>query len=235
MATTRPEASETTGTLRAISGVTVPVTTNSEFAGRSTPAARGNCSGCSTVNRAGSAPGTIFACGGASAAGSACAVQPTNGSNPNRERTKKKRSSPAVETNCRRLLRFRSHMPSCHLRHLRLELHHDRVSQAGFIFPHIGTETRASSHTSEARCGRQEWTRHECCGSYDRSSTWIGNGAGSAIDARRYPTTTRPVRHVRVAIPILCAEGDVLFRHPVKGERSVPGFVWIPGVLREIG
>ena len=33
MAITRPEASETTGTLREISGMTVPVTTNSEVAG----------------------------------------------------------------------------------------------------------------------------------------------------------------------------------------------------------
>src|ERR1035441_3747191 len=72
---TRPEASETTGTLRETSGMTVPVTINSESAERSVAAASGNCAGWSTVNRAGSAPGTTLGAGGAPAAAlsSACA------------------------------------------------------------------------------------------------------------------------------------------------------------------
>src|SRR5271157_1529191 len=70
MATTRPEASETTGTLRETSGVTAPVTTNSEVVGCAVASASGNCSGWSTVKRLGSAPGTMLAGGGASAAAS---------------------------------------------------------------------------------------------------------------------------------------------------------------------
>src|SRR5580700_6521115 len=99
MATTRPEASETTGTLRATSGVTVPVTTNSEVVERSTAAVSGNCSGWSTANRLGSAPGTMFAGGGASAAGSACAVQPTSTTSEAKDRANRKRSTAAVGNN----------------------------------------------------------------------------------------------------------------------------------------
>jgi hypothetical protein len=61
------DASETTGTFRAISGATVPVTTNSENAGRSVAVARGKCSGLSTPNKVGSAASTTFGDGGASA------------------------------------------------------------------------------------------------------------------------------------------------------------------------
>src|ERR1035438_5755410 len=70
MATTRPEARETTGTLREISGVTAPVTTNSEVVGCAVASASGNCSGWSTVNRLRSTSGTMLAGGGASAAAS---------------------------------------------------------------------------------------------------------------------------------------------------------------------
>src|SRR5260370_23487617 len=76
MATTRPEASDRTGTLRAISGVTAPVTINSEAAGRAAASASGNCSGRSTVNRLTSTPGTMWAGGGAWAARSASLLQP---------------------------------------------------------------------------------------------------------------------------------------------------------------
>src|SRR5579872_2712865 len=68
MALTRPDASDTTGTLRDTSGVTVPVTTSSEVAGRAVDLARGNCSGWSTLNRLGSAPGMTLGGGGAPAA-----------------------------------------------------------------------------------------------------------------------------------------------------------------------
>src|ERR1035438_4058783 len=77
MAVTRPEASETTGTLRDTSGVTVPVTTNSEVVGCWVAVASGNCSGWSTENRAAFAKGTTLASGGAPCAGSASAfLQP---------------------------------------------------------------------------------------------------------------------------------------------------------------
>src|ERR1700684_389742 len=70
MAMTRPEARETTGTLRETSGMTVPVTTNSDLVGCSAAAASGNCSGCCTENRAASPKGTTLAGGGSWAAAS---------------------------------------------------------------------------------------------------------------------------------------------------------------------
>src|ERR1017187_5863744 len=73
MAMTRPEASDTTGTLRDTSGVTVPVTTSSEVVGCWVAVASGNCSGWSTENRAASAKGTTLGLGGAPCAGSAAA------------------------------------------------------------------------------------------------------------------------------------------------------------------
>src|SRR5208282_4421598 len=71
-------ASETTGTLRETSGVTVPVTTNSEAVGCAVAAARGKCSGWSTVKRLRSTSGTTLAGGGTSAAASTCSLQPQN-------------------------------------------------------------------------------------------------------------------------------------------------------------
>src|ERR1022692_4159941 len=85
MATTRPEASETTGTLRETSGVTVAVTTNSEVVGRAVAATSGNCSGWSTVKRVGSAAGTTLAGGGASAAASTRSLHPLSISGKSRE------------------------------------------------------------------------------------------------------------------------------------------------------
>src|SRR5208337_5627655 len=74
MTMTRPEARETTGTLRETSGATIPVTTSSEVVDLETAAASGYCSGWSTVNRLASAPGTTMAGGGASAASSPCTL-----------------------------------------------------------------------------------------------------------------------------------------------------------------
>jgi hypothetical protein len=74
MATMRPDANDTTGTFLEMSGVTAPVTTNSDDAGRAVAAASGNCSGWSTAKSVGSAPGTTLAGGGASAAASPCAL-----------------------------------------------------------------------------------------------------------------------------------------------------------------
>src|SRR5208282_888307 len=76
-------ASETTGTLRETSGVTVPVTTNSEVVGCAVASTKGKCSGWSTVKRLRSTSGTTLAGGGASAAASTGPSQPTsiNGKN----------------------------------------------------------------------------------------------------------------------------------------------------------
>src|SRR5271169_1522472 len=121
----------------------------------------------------------MFAGGGASAAGSACAVQPTSASSEAKGSTKKKRSNPAADPNCRALLRFMSRMvvvssPSWS----GLELDHDGVPQAGLVLPQIGTETRASSYTCVARGRREERTRHERSVSHQRSAARVRNRAG---------------------------------------------------------
>src|ERR1017187_961537 len=81
METTRPEASEITGTLREMSGFTVPVTTSSGAAVWDVAVATGNCSGCWTEKTVTSKAGTIVALGGASALVSARAPpQPSSSS-----------------------------------------------------------------------------------------------------------------------------------------------------------
>src|ERR1039458_272552 len=81
METTRPEASEITGTLRAMSGFTVPVTTNSGAVACAVAVTTGNCSGCWTEKTLTSNPGTILAEGGASSLVSARAPpQPSRSS-----------------------------------------------------------------------------------------------------------------------------------------------------------
>src|SRR4029077_66169 len=117
----------------------------------------------------------------------------------------------------------------------RLELHHDRVPHAGFVLPQVGAETRAARYTREARCGREEWAWYERSVSHHRSGTWVRNRAGIAVDSRSDSAATGPVRHVRMAVSILRSERDVLFGHPVERDRTIPGFVRITGVLREIG
>src|ERR1035438_387351 len=91
MATTRPEASETTGTLRETSGVTAPVTMSSETVGWAVASTRGNCPGCSTANRFRSTSGTTLAGGGASAAASTCPLQPLSTSGKNVEARRRPR------------------------------------------------------------------------------------------------------------------------------------------------
>src|SRR5580704_12377952 len=91
----------------------------------------------------------MFAGGGASAAGSACAVQPASARSPNRERRKKKRSSPAGGRESRTLLRFVSRIswsrllpslesPSPEFSPPGLELHHDRHAETGLILTQVG-------------------------------------------------------------------------------------------------
>src|ERR1035438_4742034 len=123
----------------------------------------------------------MFAGGGASAAGSACAVQPTIAKSPGKARAKRKRSNAAVGNNCPTLLRFMSRMvvvssPSSP----GLELHHDGVPEAGFIFPQIGAETRASSRACVARSCGEEWTWYERCVSHHRSRAGVRNQIGRA-------------------------------------------------------
>src|ERR1700676_387844 len=75
-----------TGTLRAMSGVTTAVTANAEYAGCAAAVAIGYCSGCCTVTRVASGPGTTFAGGGASCAGLPCAApHPVTTSSHDRE------------------------------------------------------------------------------------------------------------------------------------------------------
>src|ERR1700734_2177059 len=71
MSTMRPEASEITGTVREISGNTVPVTNSCDGAWYSVAVAIGYNSGCSTAKNEGSSAGITLAGGGASAAASA--------------------------------------------------------------------------------------------------------------------------------------------------------------------
>ena len=80
-------AIEITGTLRAISGFTAPVTSSSEFAFRATAATVGYCSGWSTVKRLASAKGMTCAGGGCSVSWFPCAVvQPLSGNSASRKK-----------------------------------------------------------------------------------------------------------------------------------------------------
>src|ERR1039457_1801565 len=67
MSTMRPEASEITGTVRAMSGKTEPVTNNCDGAWYSVAVSIGYRSGCSTAKKETSTPETTLAGGGASA------------------------------------------------------------------------------------------------------------------------------------------------------------------------
>src|ERR1700676_1296323 len=51
---------------------------------------------------------------------------------------------------------------------------------------------------------------------------------------RSNPAPARKVILIRVAIAILPAESNVLFGHPIKGRRSIPGFEREAGTFREI-
>src|ERR1700678_982804 len=66
MSTTRPDASEITGTVRAMSGITVPVTNNCDGAWYSVAVTIGYRSGCSTAKKETSTPEITLAGGGAS-------------------------------------------------------------------------------------------------------------------------------------------------------------------------
>ena len=62
----------------------------------------------------------------------------------------------------------------------------------------------------------------------------FGTVLGVTLSPGSDPAATRPVRHICVAITVLRTESDVLSRHPVERERSIPSVVRIARVLREI-
>src|ERR1700676_1582596 len=115
-----------------------------------------------------------------------------------------------------------------------LKLDHDRVPHAGFVFPQIGAETGGSSHTREARSGRQERAWGPAGVSHYGSCNRVWDRAGVGIGTWGYAAATGPVRYIRVAIPILHAESNVLSWHVVKRGRGIPGFERITRVLCEI-
>src|SRR5258708_31459756 len=49
------------------------------------------------------------------------------------------------------------------------------------------------------------------------------------------PPGSREVGHIRRAMVVLPTERNILARHPVKCPRHIPSFVWIAGILGEIG
>src|SRR5262249_22089665 len=99
-----------------------------------------------------------------------------------------------------------------------LELHHHSKPQGRFIFPQVRTETCGSRHTGKTGSSRQEWARYKRSACHWGPGIEIGDYAGKKIDARRDPTTSRPVRYVRMTISKLSAERDVLLGHPVERE-----------------
>src|ERR1700689_305473 len=154
----------------------------------------------------------MLAGGGAPAAGSACAVQPTNASSAAKQSTKKKRSRPAVRPNCRALLRFMSRMAvvssPLSRRVLRLELDHDGHSQTGLILAQIRIPNSTVIHTGcrRQRSARRRVVHADKLAGLPVISTW-----------RRDASPSSEVRHVRVAIPELPQKRDVLLGHVVEG------------------
>src|SRR5215469_7064012 len=116
---------------------------------------------------------------------------------------------------------------------LSLKLHQHGKSHSRFIFSKVGAEAR-SRHTGKAGSRRQKRTWHERGTGHNGAGIRTGDYAWSSIHSGTYPTVPRPIRHIGMAIPILTAEGDVLLRHPVESERSIPGLERIAGVLCEV-
>src|SRR5215467_9709234 len=115
------------------------------------------------------------------------------------------------------------------------ELHHNRVPHAGFILAKIRTEAGTSRHTGESGCRGQEgpWSKRRR--SYYRSCTWVRNGARGCIGAGGDAAATRPIRDISVAVAEFCTERDVLLRHPVEGDGTIPSFERVARILREVG
>src|SRR5215472_5808982 len=116
---------------------------------------------------------------------------------------------------------------------LSLKLHQHRKPHSRFILSKVGAEA-CSRHTGKAGSRRQKGTWHEYGTGHNGAGIRTGDHAGSSIHSWTYPTVPRPIRHIGMAIPILTAEGDVLLRHPVESERSIPGLERIAGVLCEV-
>src|SRR5215472_2130146 len=114
-----------------------------------------------------------------------------------------------------------------------LKLHHHRESQSRLVIPEVRAEP-CCRDTSKPRRRRQKWTWHEQRSRHDHGGVETGDRARLAVHAIRDPAASRPVRNIRVAIPILQAERNVLLRHPVIGKRDVPSLERIAGILREV-
>src|SRR5437899_3959694 len=97
------------------------------------------------------------------------------------------------------------------------ELHHDRKPQSGFIVSQVRAET-CCRHTGKARRWGQQRTWHEQRTRYDSARIRTGDYAWKSIHAWSYPAAPRPVRDIRMTIPVLSAERDVLPGHPVESE-----------------
>src|SRR5471030_498414 len=202
MATTRPDASDTTGTLRETSGATVPVTTSSETEGRAVAESSGNFSGWSTVNRVASPAETTLGGGGSPAPVSPCALlHPARVSSEMRSRPTSK------------LLVCIRKFISVTASYQRLEFDHDASADGRLAAAQIGEPDAAGSTAGRLRrC--QVVRAGRCAAAADELS-------GSAVIAarRRDSVATRKVRHVRVTIANLRPPGDVLLGHVVQGHR----------------
>src|SRR5471030_3054045 len=200
MATTRPEASDTTGTLRETSGATVPVTASSETEGRAVAEASGNFSGWSTVNRVASPAETTLGGGGSPAPVSPCALL-------HPARVSSKMSSGPI-TN---LLVFIRQFISVTASYQRLELDHDAGTDDRLTAAQV-RKTDTSRSATAARLRRCQVVRAgRCAAAADELS-------GSAIIAarRRDAVAARKVRHVRMTITNFRPPGDVLLGHVVQ-------------------
>src|SRR5689334_20071403 len=90
-----------------------------------------------------------------------------------------------------------------------LKLHHHRKSQSRFVVAKIRTET-CSCHAGKAGRRGEERTWDEQRSRHDGAGIRTGDYAWKSIYARGYPPAARPIRHIRMAIPVLAAERDVL-------------------------
>src|ERR1017187_2014679 len=219
METTRPEASEITGTLRAMSGFTVPVTTNSGAVACAVAVATGNCSGCWTEKTLTSNPGTILAEGGASALVSARAPPQPSRSSSDGTRAMRR---PIFKT----LLFIRD---SFSVKRVDLELDHYAGAEGNLGVAKIREPDTARSTTIRVR--RPEVV---CPGRGAVGAAVLRGGAIISARRRNAPSPW-PIGTIGVAIPGFRPPGDVLFGHPVKRGGSIVHVGLVPGVFSEVG
>src|ERR1039457_1803453 len=219
METTRPEASEITGTLRAMSGFTVPVTTNSGAVAWAVAVATGNCSGCWTEKTLTSNPGTILAEGGASSLVSARAPPQPSRSSSDGTRAMRR---PIFKT----LLFIRD---SFSVKRVDLELDHYAGAEGNLVVAKIREPDTARSTTIRVR--RPEVV----CPGRGAAGADVLRGRAIISARRRNAASPRPIGNIGVAIPGFRPPGDVLFGHPVKRGGSIVHVGLVPGVFSEVG